>query len=304
MSKEPKPLESFDFRQVQAPLEGLLRNMDSDLLRRIKEADAAKNFEIYRQLELLLVMLRIAANSYQALGFLLSDIDIHHRRLPQFVLVVPPVNRQIMDLWFTLVYMMDDLGPRTLLYEQYAYRQLREQMDDRRKRYGTDPEWQPWFEDTQELSDLMEKQIPLSPEQKTDPQSTISSWPHPHGLTEKVSASQGFLKHLHELLYGETSVEAHLKPAGLMSIAGILLTDRAPEAIKKNIEQRMIHQYKFRHFCRTVISLLGIISEIEIHCKLGNAEQAAKVWQRLADKNFDAREIYEARYKSTLLMLP
>ena len=90
-----------------------------------------------------------------------------------------------------------------------------------------------------------------------------------------MSASQGFLQHLHELVYSDTSIEAHLKPAGLMSIAGILLTDRAPEPIKKNIEQRMIHQYKFR--------------------------QAAKVWQRLADKSFDAKDVYEARYKSKFL---
>ena len=37
------------------------------------------------------------------------------KRLPRFVLVVPRINRQIMDLWFSLVYMMDDFGPRSLL---------------------------------------------------------------------------------------------------------------------------------------------------------------------------------------------
>ena len=53
-------------------------------------------------------MLRVAHNSYQALAFLLSDLDPHPKRLPRYVLIVPPVNRQIMDLWFSLVYIMDD----------------------------------------------------------------------------------------------------------------------------------------------------------------------------------------------------
>ncbi len=299
--KELKPLELFHFPLVQEPLDGLLRNMDSDLQRRIKEVQASNDFDEYRQLTLLLIMLRIAANSYQALGFLLSDVDVHHKRLPKFALVVPPVNRQIMDLWFTLIYMMDDFGPRSLLYEQYAYRQLREQIDHTRKRYGADPEWQPWFEDMQALSDLMETQMPLTPEQIANPgPKTIASWPHPHALSEQATTSQNFLQFLHELLYSDTSIEAHLKPAGLMTIAGILLADIAPEHHRKTVEERTIHQYKFRHFCRTVIALLGIVSEIELHCKLNNREQAAKVWERLATKNADAKDIYEARYKSSL----
>jgi hypothetical protein len=298
LSKEPKPLDVFDFRKVQEPLEGLLRNVDGDLQRRIKELHDAGNVDEHRQLTLLLITLRIAANSYQALRFLLSDFDENDKRLPRFVLVVPSVNRQIMDLWFTLVYMLDDFGPRSLLYEQCAYRQLREHIDYNRKRYGANLEWKDWFEDVEELLDQMETQIPLT-EQKADPKS-IDSWPHPHALSERVTRSQGFLQFIHEILYSETSIEAHLKPAGLMMVAGILVTDMMPEQLRQAVDNRIIHQYKFRNFCRTVVALLGIVSEIEVHCNLGNREQASKVWQRLADKNADAKDVYEARYKSML----
>jgi hypothetical protein len=91
-----------------------------------------------------------------------------------------------------------------------------------------------------------------------------------------------------------------LKPAGLMSIAGILLADIMPEYMRETIEDRTIHQYKFRSFCRTVIALLGIVSEIELHCNLGNKEQAVKVWERSSQKNADAKDVYEARYKLAL----
>ncbi len=298
-NRERKPLETVNFVLIQEPLAGLLRNTDSDLQRRIKGIEVSSgSFREYRELTLLLIMLRSAANSYQALGFLLSDTEEHPKRLPRYVLVAPSINRQMMDLWFTLVYMMDDFSTRSLMYEQAAYRQLREQIAYARRRYGTAEEWRDWFEDMQELSDMLETQMPLTPEQKAKPSSAIPAWPHPHHLTEIVSKSQTFLKLLHELLYSDTSIEAHLKPAGLMMAAGILLVDIAPDHYRRAVEERSIHQYKFRHFCRTVLTLLGIISEIELHSKLGNAEQASKIWKRLTERSPDAREIYEARYRA------
>ncbi len=266
--RQVKPLRPFDFKIVQEPLTGLLRNVDSDLQRRIKQVEAARDVEQYMQLTLLLIMLRVAINSYQAVGFLLTDLDEHPKRLDRFVIVVPPINRQIMDLWFTVVYLLDDFEPRRIVYEKGAYRELRKVLEESELRYGTDPEWQDWLEDMREFAKMLETQVPLSDEEKRNP-SSIPSWPHPHSLSEKPTRSQDFLKFLDNLLYGETSVEAHLKPAGLMVVAGIVLSDIAPEHLKRRVEDRSIHQYKFRHLSRTVITLLGIVSEIEMHCKLG-----------------------------------
>jgi hypothetical protein len=297
-NRERKPLKMVNFAPIQEPLIGLLRNTDSDLQRQIKKIEVSTDFREYRELTLLLIMLRSAANSYQALCFLLSDTEEHTKRLPRYVLVAPSVNRQIMDLWFTLVYMMDDFSVRSLMYEQAAYRQLREQIAYAQGRYGAAEDWRDWFEDMQELSDMMETQMPLTTEQKTNPSVEIPAWPHPHRLTELPSKSQTFLKLVHELLYSDTSIEAHLKPAGLMMAGGILLADIAPEHFRKAVEERTVHQYKFRHFCRTVLTLLGIISEIELHCNLGNTEQASKIWSRLTEHNADAKDIYDARYKT------
>jgi hypothetical protein len=167
--REPKPLTEFPFQVVQQPLFGLLRNIDGDLRRLIEKAALAKNIDDLRNLTLLLVMMRFASNSYDAICFLLSDMDGSPKRLPRFVLIVPPVNRQIMDLWFTLVYMMDDFGPRALAYEQCGWREIGEEVSKFRLRYGTDPDWQPWFEDMQELMTMMEVQIPITAAQKANP---------------------------------------------------------------------------------------------------------------------------------------
>ena len=298
--QEVKPLKKFDFAVVQRPLTGLLRNMDSDLQWRFDAAQAANNLAEVRQLTLLLIMLRFANNSYDAICFLLSDLDQHPRRRPSFVVVTPPINRQMMDLWFTLVYMMDEFGPRSLAYEQCAWRELGEEVSKVRQRYGADPEWQRWYEAMQKLSDKMETQIPITPAQKANPSREIHYWDTPYNLAQKNTKSQNFLRLLHDLVYHETSSEAHMKPAGLMSSATIVIADVIPEGARKELEDRIIHQYKFRHLCRTVMSLLGIASEIEMHCKLNNGEQLSKIWKLLAKHSPETKDVYEARYKLML----
>lgn len=294
-----KPLERFDFSVVQQPLTGLLRNLDSDLKRRLDLIGRTNDLDEIRRFTLLLLMLRFAISSYRAVGFLLSDLDEHPKRLPEFVLVVSPINRQLMDLWFSLVYIMDDFGPRALAFDQCGYRELCEDIDKTRKRYGADPEWQDWFQDMAELKQMMERQIPLTTAQKAD-LSKIPFWLGPFKLAKKPTKSQPFLQFLEQLLYQETSAEAHLKPVGLFVAGSILLKDMGPEELRQQIESRTIHQYKFRHFCRTVLTLLGIASEIELYCKMNNQEQLSKVWTILAGYNADAKDVYQTRYQALL----
>jgi hypothetical protein len=299
VAENVKPLEQFNFAVVQEPLTGLLRNVESDLRKRIDIIGRIDDLDEQRRVILLMIMLKFAINSYLAVSFLLSDVDQHPRRIPQFVLVVPPINRQLMDLWFSLVYIMDDLGPRALAYDQCGYRELGEEINRMKARYGADPNWRPWFQDMQDLMTMMEQQIPLTPAQKTNP-SLIPYWLTPFKLAKQPGKSQNFLQFIEQLLYHDTSAEAHLKPGGLFASGSFLLKDIAPEHIKRQLENRNIHQYKFRHFCRTVVALLGIVSEIELFGRFGNHEQLAKVWTLLAGYNADAKDVYETKYRQLL----
>ncbi len=190
--KVGKPLVRFDFSVVKEPLDGLIRNLDSDLKRRVDLIGKTNDMSELRRFMLLHIMFRFAANSYHAVGFLLSDVDVHPKRHPRFVVVVPPINRQIMDLWFSLVYIMDDFGPRELAFSQCGYRELCEEVEKTKKQYGADPEWQDWFQDMTELKDLMEKQIPLTDAQKKDI-STIAYWPAPFRLSKVPTKKSGVL---------------------------------------------------------------------------------------------------------------
>ena len=112
--QKPPPLEVFDARIVQAPLQGLLRNMDSELVRRLKQVMTSHDSEAERRLSLFLIMLRFTKNSYEAASFLCSDAEDTPKRKREFVLILPPTNRQLLDLLFTLVFMLDDFPSRSM----------------------------------------------------------------------------------------------------------------------------------------------------------------------------------------------
>src|SRR5260370_35806569 len=139
------PLEVFDARIVQTPLAGLLRNMDSELARLLTQAMTSHNSESERKLSLFLIMLRFTKNSYEAASFLCSDADDTPKRKREFVLLLPPTNRQLLDLLFTLVFMLDDFPTRSMAYELSGYRQAREEYDKFKARYCTHPTWQTQF---------------------------------------------------------------------------------------------------------------------------------------------------------------
>jgi hypothetical protein len=116
--------------------------MDSELARLLKQAMTSHNSEAERRLSLFLIMLRFTKTSYEAASFLCSDSDDAPKRKREFVLILPPTNRQLLDLLFTLVFMLDEFPVRSMAYELSGYRQAREEYDKFQARYGTHPKWQ------------------------------------------------------------------------------------------------------------------------------------------------------------------
>jgi hypothetical protein len=244
--KKLKPLVKFDFGLIQKRVDGVLINIDRDLQRRITVAGRANNHDLVRQLTLLNVMIRIASNSYTALCFLLSDLDKDYRRRPNFVLVAVPVNRQLMDLLFTLVYMLDDFGPRSLAYERAGWRAFKEEYNRYHSRFGGLREWRPFFADQKETLQLAAKAIGITTADKRRLE-RIARWKGPFKLAKEKTASQPFLQWLEKWLYGETSAQAHLTGTGLFSVSPFLLSDLASDDMRKLIEERAIHQYRGRY---------------------------------------------------------
>src|SRR5437879_985784 len=210
--------------------------MDCELVRLLKQSMASHDIEAERKLSLFLTMLRFTKNSYEAASFLCSDADDTPKRKREFVLILPPTNRQLLDLLFTLVFMLDDFPARSVAYELGGYRQAREEYDKFYARYGTstNPKWQAHFLTLQEWLPKMETYLSITPEQKANP-ALIHYWRAPYRLMRTPTRSQPFMEYLEKWLYGETSAQAHLNAAGLFSIGAFLISELAPEFEREEV---------------------------------------------------------------------
>src|SRR6266576_592670 len=123
VSRRPKlpplqPLPNFDYKLVQASLDGLLINIDRDLQRMTDRAERARDLRAARCLTLLNVMVRYAENAYHSVLYLVAQVPEDPARKKSYCLAAPPINRQLLDLLFSLIYMLDDFPARSLLYQR------------------------------------------------------------------------------------------------------------------------------------------------------------------------------------------
>jgi len=295
------PQDEFDARIVQAPLQGLLRNIDSELVRRLKAAVTARDSESERRVSLFLTMMRLTKNCYEAVSFICSDSDDNSKRKREFVLILPPTNRQLLDLLFTLVFMLDDFPTRSMAYELGGYRQAREEYDKFYARYGTstNPKWQAHFLTLREWLPKMETYLSVTQQQKANP-ALIQYWRAPYKLMRTPTRSQPFMECLEKWLYGETSAQAHLNAAGLFSIGAFLINELAPEFEREAMSNSYFEKFKFRHFVRTLVTVLGIASEVDTFCQLDNREALTRLWATLGGYSEEADNVYKLRYQAML----
>lgn len=292
-----QPLEEFNAEIVQKPLEGLLFNMERELEKRLKEATRLQDKETERRLSLLFMMIRFTVNSYKAVCFLLTGDS--PKRNDRFAIVIAPINRQILDLLFTLVYMMDDFDARSLEYELGGYQFMREYHDKFQERFGANTKWQQWFDDQRATRKLMETYLPITQAQKANPAS-IGYWRSPYKLKKMASKSQGFLEFLYTWMYDDISAQAHLNAGGLFMVGALLISDLAPDDMRKVIEARNLRQCIFQHFTRTLPTVLAIATEIGTFCRLDNHDAITKLWIMLSGYVEEAKDVYELRYQVML----
>jgi hypothetical protein len=298
-----KPLKMFDYRLVQEKFEGLLINIDRDLQRRARESSDLRNLKAGRCLVLLNVIVRFARNAYRAMGYLMAQTPEDPSRSPTYALVLPPVNRQLLDLLFSLVYMLDDFEARSLQYQRAGWREARNELHKFKTEFSRDPEWQPFFQNFKRGLETLIPLLGISAEEQKDP-SLIPYWKHPGELKDEKTKSRPFLRWLDKWLYGDTSAQAHLSFGGLFMVSPFLVAELVGGQSQEIVEDRMIHQYRFQHFSRTAFVTLAIVTEIDSYCKLGNRAAISYLWTMFAEHASEGKEMYRKRYEALLSSEP
>ncbi|MFI5089967.1 MAG: hypothetical protein ACHP7P_07910 [Terriglobales bacterium] len=291
-----KPLRRFDYALVSERLDGLLINVDRDLQRMTAKAEQVSNRSAVRCLSLLNVMIRFATNSYHAVRYITADTPEDHNRRPNYVLVVPTINRQLLDLLFSLVYMFDDFECRSLQYQRAGWREATEEYQKFKSQFSGQPEWRQHFRNVKQALEQMIVLFGITTEERKNPK-LIPYWKHPFELKDEPTQSRSFLRYLDKWLYGDTSAQAHLSFGGLFMVGLFLVADIVGGQGQELVKNRIIHQYRFQHISRTAVATLAIATEIDAHYRLGNKEAINYLWTIFADHSAEAKEMLEQRYE-------
>jgi len=278
-------------------MDGFLFNVDRHL-QRLRSQNAGNRIAD-RCLSLLNVLLRFSRNSYHAVWFLTADTPPDHTRRPNYVLVVPSINRQLLDLLFSLVYMLDDFEARSLQYQRAGWREAHEEYQKFKTHFSSDPTWKQHFINLAENLSMMVSAFGITPEQEQDP-SSIKYWKHPGELKDEQTASRHFLRYLDKWLYADTSAQAHLSFGGLIPVAVFLVADLVGGQPQQFVEERIIQQYRFMHTSRTAVVTLAIATEIDVYHKLGYKDDALYLWSVFAEHVEEAKEMFKHRYEERL----
>ncbi len=242
------PLRKFDFGLVKNKLDGLLFNISRSLEKRWKTAADRGDLIAAREYTLVTLLAHAAMNSYNAVRYLINETPPKdHLRKSTYVLVIPPINRQLIDMLFSLVYMLDDFPTRSFEYERASFREFSESVQRFRMLFKRGPEWKSYFKTADALAKQGIVELKITQTERKNPRK-IDYWPHPGQIKDRPTASRPFLRWLHEWIYGDTSAQAHVSPFGFSTMAGFFL--RAISNPEDDLTGR--REYQIRRRSRTV----------------------------------------------------
>lgn len=275
-----KKPEEFNFKVINEPLERIYSYIK---LRLDKDRNQSKfNF-------LLFGFLKISFQTYNAIHKLVATN-------PKYPFQARVLVRELIDILFTIVAIVENPGENSNKYEKAGYRNLWERYELEKNKYGNDPEWNSWFKTKKEnLLDPLAKTLNLTEEEKNNPVKAIMRWPNPNRMLSKSEISLHpdkikFLKEIETWLYGELSEWSHMGWGGL---AMGLFSDM-PEThwTPGKVESDAV--------VSGILILLMILSEITISCGYGKIQELRYVWTILNNYFDEAKDYYNLRYDNLL----
>jgi hypothetical protein len=251
---------------------------------------------------MMIMHLRAARITYLSALYLCGDIPPDPRRLPDFCLSLPVLNRALLDSLFTILFLLEDLPSRCEWFWEADWKETRLELNRYQAEYGSSPEWNTWLAKLTEHSNSGIAHAKLSPAQAANP-SKLRSWPNAgamltHGVSpgSALSPLRSFMKYLNDYFYIDLSQQAHLGGWGLVKRAGFLLdeTRDAPET------EALLKRNRYAHIGQTVALVLSLASEIETHFNFGLRQNALFVWGAAVPNIVVVEEMYRKRYRELL----
>ncbi len=288
---------NLDFTLIQPKLGELLVAMGNWIERSWPGQRRGRGSDHEGARALFLSLVRVAENTWRSAAFLCADTPPNPARKPEYVLSVPPMARSVLEAVCTTIFVFGDLPKRVADFYRAGWREVAEERDRVRTRYGTDPDWQPYLDEVERMLSDKQRDWGVTDEDAAD-KTRIPRFPIPDRMVKDRSLSIDRREQLQYLLdwhYRKLSQDMHLSWPGLARRAGFFLPAVGPED-----RERLLPRARADIFSTLAAFELALISEIEIECRFGTAPKAQYVWAILGDFSPDTKELYERFYQNQL----
>lgn len=243
--------------------------------------------------EFLLVAMKAACNTYEAIRYLAADLPSDPGRKLEFGLVLSPLVRSLADLLFTFVYMGEDLASRVNQYHRGGWREIKEDFDKHRANYGSLPEWQSWLKEYETALETSRQNFGISKDEAANPR-TLPYWPTPGQMLRSGKLSDGnkeFLQFLNDWMYRALSADTHMSAAGMIRRHGFLLLS------KEQGREKFLTKLKSDGVFTAVTLMVAICCEVNKICSFRKEERLAYLWRILVEYWGEAKDLFERRYR-------
>ncbi len=306
MSEEK--IDTFDYKLIRDDFHRLLVATGNRLEREWPAKYAhAKDGQV-----VLLQFVRLAINTYKTIAFICSDVNDGADRDPRLALSVPPLNRTILEIIVSVLYLLEDLPRHTALFFRAAWRDEQEMLDKYQERYGGRPRWDAYIEQRLKTHAKAESQLHITADEKND-LNKILRWPKPAKVLRRLrseyphSNAISYIQFLDDWLYRELSTQAHVEPRGLAELGLHFLgmedlkaiSGDNRDGIREKLDQK-IEEFKIKEVWTAITLILSLVSEIELHFNYGQKDKLLFVWTLINAHNEISEEVYDERYKALL----
>jgi len=230
-------------------------------------------------------------------------------RDPLFALSTPPLNRTILEIIVSVLYLLEDLPRHTELFFRAGWRDEEEMLSKYRETYSGRVRWDAYIAHRTEMQTKIEANLKITPEEKND-LNKILRWPKMARVIRRLqneypqSNAIPFIQFLDDWLYRELSTQSHLEPRGLGELGLYFLgmedlkviSGEDRDGIRARLDDKL-EEFRTTQMWTAITLVLALVSEIEIHFAYGLKQKLIFVWTLVNAHNDISEEVYKERYE-------
>src|SRR6266496_603437 len=255
----------------------------------------------------ILTLFRLAVDFHDSVIFLCYDEKRNADWHRLYCLTAPPLNRTILEVMVSVLYLLEDLETNIRLFYKAVWREKKETIDHNKRHYAGRPKWDEYIALTEQNAAKLEAGL-ITSEEKADLQK-ILRWPSISKVIRRLNGQNpelvSFIQYLDDWLYRELSSLAHAQPLGFMEMSGYFVgqhdLDAFPVADAESELTNALKMFRTKQMWIAMTLLLSLASEMEIHFRFSHSQDLTFLWTMFNNYSDIPKEIYERRYAQVLI---